>query len=250
MFLRNDLASQLTDRIIRLKESIFGTAAVEIKSNWIRIQHEREQQYIVPYGLSEEDLEEFIDQYYGLVTDTDLTLLASVVDKRHMQEDYPNPWYAPAVAYDALMQRVENEVGATDIQAAETTSVIIDDMMGATPHGNQYKRNLKRQHEKLKKHGSDLRKGFDFTCLGPPIKFVDSASHHLIQVADIAAYNVLRQFRDYGEEWEAQDLETLPTYDHFRRILAKFRSDYRGRIQGYGIVKMPLRRRVPWGIKK
>src|SRR4030095_16884974 len=98
----------------------------------------------------------------------------------------------------------------------------------------------------MRNRGSALIKGFTFTALRGDIRFVNSAQSELIQVADVAAYNVFRQFKDHGEAWEQRDLGTLPTYAYFARLLKKFRADRNGRIQGYGVVKMPRRGRVPW----
>jgi hypothetical protein len=238
-------AGTLSGEIIQLKLNTFETETVEIKSNWLRIPYEREERYLRKYDISNEQLDEFVDNYYDCIVNSELMFIVAVIDKAHMQEDYPtNPWYPPAVAYDLLLQRVQMEV-----RANELVTVIIDDMTGATPKGNQYKDNLKRQHDKFRKSGSCLRSDFPFTCLGPSIKFVNSAYSHLIQVADIASYNVHRQFRDHGAEWEDKALPELPTYDYFRRICSKFRRDHNGRIQGYGVIKFPLRERVRWGVK-
>ena len=157
-----------------------------------------------------------------------------------MQAAYPNPWYAPAVAYEILLQRAVQAVRAPD-----SFSVTIDDMSGATPHGNQYKYNLTRQHGMLQRFGSRLQRGLSFVPLEGRLRFTDSAAHHLIQVADVVAYNVFRQFRDHGEAWE-DDTKELPVYDYFDRIASKFRKGDGGRIQGYGIVKFPLVKRVAW----
>jgi hypothetical protein len=235
-------ASKLTGKIAVLKLDCFGDDTVEIKSNWLRIPHERQRHYLQPYGLTDAHLDQFTEDYYDLiVNDSDVVFIASVIDKQHMQEDYGlTPWYAPAVAYELLMQRVQQHVGPKD-----TVAVIIDDMSGATPKGNQYKRNLKVQHARLKSHGGDLRKGMDYTCLATQ-KFVNSASSQIVQVSDVAAYNVYRQFLQYGDAWE-QHTKTLSTYVPFRRLLPRFRSDgHTGRVQGYGIVKFPLRQRVAW----
>lgn len=144
-----------------------------------------------------------------------------------------------------------------DFQVTNSVSVIIDDMTGSTPKGNQYKRNLRRHHKQLKKEGSRLLPhkytAKDFDCLVSDIKFVDSAESHLIQVADIVAYNVYRQFVDFGQFWEEKpdnDDPTLPTYEWFNSIAHKFRQEsYQNRIQGYGVVKFPLQERIIWGVK-
>jgi hypothetical protein len=70
----------------------------------------------------------------------------------------------------------------------------------------------------------------------------------LLQVADVVAYNVYRQFREYGEEWETRGLPVLPSYEWFSRLLEKFRKGPNGRIQGFGVAKIPLRTQVRWRI--
>jgi hypothetical protein len=239
-----DCASLLSRAIIKLKLECFGTECVEIKSNWVRIDSERKRRYLKPHDISEERFKQFIDDYYAAIVDCDLIFIAAVIDKLHMQEEYPkNPWYPPAVAYDLLLQRVEKE-----LKRVGDVSVIIDDMTGATPRGNQYKFNLTRQHQRMIQRGSALMSGFNFKLFNKALRFVNSAQSHLVQVADIAAYNVYRQFVDHGEEWETQGITELPTYPHLARIENKFRKDANGRVQGYGIVKFPLRKRIPWRV--
>lgn len=237
-------AGLLTERIRTLKRVCLGAEDVEVKSNWLRMPRERERRYLHPYGLSEADLERFVTSYYDLIADADLTLIAGVVDKLHMQEDYPpSRWYAPAVAYEILLQRVENELCGKG-----RVSVVIDDMTGKTPKGNEYKGNLKRHHMQLIQRGSTLKKGFKFTCLAG-LKFVSSQVSNLVQVADVVSYNVFRQFQDHGEAWEELGRISLPAYPYFARILTKFRQGPDGRIQGFGVVKFPLRLRVKWRVR-
>jgi|SRR4051812_13979726 len=236
-------AGRLAEEVRALKLQTFGTTKVEIKSNWLRIPHEREARYLKPYGLTEDRLRELVDSYYGAVLAADLNLLAAVVDKAHMAEMYARPWYTPAIAYEAIVQRLQNELSATGGSAG----VVIDDMTGKTPNNSEYKVNLTRHHEQLKKTGSTLLR-IPITVLSGRLKFVNSKDSELIQIADVISYNVFRQFRDYGEEWEQLGLEQLPTYDWFRRIASKFRRGPEGRIQGYGVVKLPLRQRITWAI--
>lgn len=228
-----------------LKQECFGTTNVEIKSNWLRMPEERRDRYLIPYGVDEDRLDDFVEDYYEVIENGNLMLIASVVDKVHMQADYRDPWYPPAVAYDTILQRAELE-----LRGRGTVSVVIDDMTGATPKQNEYKDNLKAQHKRLKKHGTPLLKerGFKFTTLEGRVKFLASERSELVQVADVVAYNVYRQFVEYGAEWEEHLDDPLPTYPWFRRLLKRFRQNAFGRIQGYGVVKFPLRERVPWGL--
>lgn len=243
LLLTLDAASQLSAKIIKLKLEYFGIEEVEIKSNWLRIPKDRQARYLDKYGITDDGLYQFVESYYGVILSSELQFIASVVDKQQVQELYVNrAYYAPAIAYDILLQRAENE-----LRGLHTLSVAIDDMSGATPKGNQYKDNLLRQHERLKKSGSSLKKEFKFPSLCGRLRFVNSASSHLIQVADLASYNVYRQFRDQGHLWEKEASE-LVTYEHFDRIAPKFRRSPSGRIQGFGVVKFPLRNRVQWGL--
>lgn len=139
-------AGILGEQIAETKRFFFGTENVEIKSNWLRFPAERERRYLQPFSLSEAALKNFVDEYYEIVAKADLQLIVAVVDKQHVQEVYEGKplWYAPAIAYEVLMQRVVQEVPHPD-----RVSVYIDDMTGATPAGNQYKANLRNHHKQL-----------------------------------------------------------------------------------------------------
>jgi hypothetical protein len=153
-------------------------------------------------------------------------------------------WYPPALAYEALIQRAQLEVADS-----ETFSVTMDDMSGKTPNDSEYKENLTKHHEQLKQTGCNFFP-MQFPSLVGRLKFVNSRDSNIVQAADLVAYNVFRQFREHGEKWEDQTLDTLPTYRWFAHIASKFCCDPNGRIQGYGIVKLPLYERVLWTVVK
>lgn len=237
-------AGRFSQKIIGTKIACFGTGSVELKSNWLRIPHERQRRYLTPYGIDEDTLDDCVREVYRLIQEANLMFIAAIIDKQHVQEDYPTPWYAPAIAYELVLQRVQSE-----LVSGNSAAIIIDDMSGATPKGNQYKKNLKLQHQKLKKFGSSLQPGMKFDRIGSQ-KFVNSAISHLVQISDLAAYNVHRQFNQFGEDWERPGAGPLNMYSYFREISGKFRMDLDNRVQGYGIVKFPLRDRVLWGLTK
>jgi hypothetical protein len=239
-------AGHLIEAIIELKRRHFGTEHVEVKSNWLRIPREQDRRYIQPYGISRDQLSTLTNELYGLVaTRLEVVLIAAVVDKVDMVEQYgESAWYPPAVAYEGIIQRADSH--CRDLNA--TFSVTMDDTTGKTPKRNEYKSNLERQHAQIKKTGSRLLNKPIKTLEGR-LRFVDSATHHLIQIADLVSYNVMRQFRDHGEDWESPKDSKLPTYDWFAKLLPRFRQGPRGRIQGYGVVKIPLKRRVTWRLK-
>ncbi len=236
-------ASLFVARLRELKQIVFGTADVEVKSNWLRMPMEAEKRYLQPFHLTPVQLTAFVDDYYRLIDGAPLRFLGSIVDKLHMQETYESPrepWYAPTVAYEVLLQRA---VQATP--SGSTLTVTMDDISGRTPKRNEYKRLLGAHHERLRKLGSSLQKSISFACLQTPARFMNSAHSDLLQVADVAAYNLYRQFRTHGDAWELA-VGPLPTYEHFKRIARKFHQGPNGRIQGFGVAKFPLKNRVVW----
>ncbi len=239
---QEDVAATLSGKIAELKRATFGRADVELKSNWLRIPKERERRYRRPFSVTDDDLTALVEGVYAAVGGADIKLIAAVVDKVHMQADYGvRAWYPPTIAYEFLMQRVVQEVPLPDMVA-----VTMDDMSGATPKGNQFKRNLRAHHGQLCVGGSRLLRSVSFASLEHGLRFVNSAQSNMIQAADIVAYNVYRQFADHGERWEDGIVRPLPTYHWFERLGPKFRAGPGGRIQGYGVVKAPLRNRIRW----
>lgn len=238
----NDVPS-IEDSLNQLKTNTFGSPNVEIKANWLRRGEEKAKRYLNKYGLSERELSGFTDSVYELINECDCKLLACVVNKREVQQKYPNPHYPPAIAYECILQRAQQEMNERTGRA----NVTIDDMDGATPSGNQYLYLLKRQHNLLKNYGSRLIDGMAFDRINK-INFRDSQKEELLQLSDLVAYSVYRQFVDYGPEWE-QSVGELPTYEYLNRIARKFRQSSNGRIQGYGIVKFPVEKKILWQVR-
>ena len=218
----------------QLKLACFGVKDVEVKANWLRLPSERQKRFIDKYGVTEQALLEFTEGVYGVVREIPCTLFAAVVNKAQVQQRYRQPYYAPAIAYDLLLQRVQMHMRQQDSFA----SVVMDDMSGATPKGNQYKDNLSRQHRTLKAAGSPLQpqtKPFDRIR---SLRFSDSRSDERIQLADLVAYNVYRQFMDHGSAWDAHP-EEAGMYKYFARLRTKFHCRQDGIIDGFGLVKFP-----------
>ena len=239
-------ASLLVTRLRELKALVFDTPDVEVKCNWLRIPDERRTRYLDPFGITENGLTEFTEAYYALIKQAPLELIAVVVDKLHMQEKYgANAHYAPTVAYDTLLQRA-----VQGIPVGANLSVTVDDISGATPKHNDYKDLLKKHHERLRQRGSAYQANISFNSISGPVRFMNSSHSDLVQVADLAAYNVHRQFRDFGDQWEERGQEHLPTYPYFQKIIGKFRTDQHHRVQGYGIAKVPMLNRVPWRLTR
>jgi hypothetical protein len=239
-----DAASVVSEAVQRLKRRCFGSADVEIKSTWLRQPEKKESKYLAR-GVTNERLTAFVNELYALIDGSDLMLIAGVIDKVDMVREYPRPYHPSAVAYEVLMQRVEQE-----LEGRGTVAVTMDDMSGATPKHNQFKDNLKQQHDGMRKAGSKILRGFKYSTLEGRLRFMNSAHSGLIQIADLTAYNVFRQFTDYGGQWEQEGLNQLPTYEYLTRTIHKYRDDGNGRVQGYGIAKFPMVQRIHWTVDK
>lgn len=236
-------AGALWTKFRGLKSGCFGTEDVEVKANWLRIPRERERRYIKKFGVSDERLKTFVDDTFDLIASGNCRLLAVLVDKAAVQAAYGlQPWYAPAIAYECLMQRAQLEM----LACGGRVHVTVDDMDGATPRGKQYRDNLERHHNLLKTKGSRLQRGHVLDrLLG--ISFADSRADERLQLADLVSYAVYRQWIEYPQAWDA-DTQQLPLYDYLGRLGGKFCCGPEGVIAGYGLVKFPTKARRRWTI--
>ena len=126
-----------------LKQETFGTETVEIKAHWLRRDTEKIARYLDPYSLTHKDLTAFTDATYEVINAADCKLVACVVDKAEVQQMYRDKaYYAPTIAYDCLLQRVQQEMS----DCGGEVHVTVDSMTGATPAGNNHLDLLKRQH--------------------------------------------------------------------------------------------------------
>lgn len=237
-------ASIVDQKMCALKLRCFGSASVEIKANWLRFPPERTRRYLIPFRLTDAQLNSFVNEVYELLS-CDLCLhLACIVNKAEVQETYhKSHHYPPSIAYDCVLQRAQQQMQTED----GIVHIIIDDMSGATPAGNQYRENLNRQHRLLRTKGSALRKGMPMDRIGN-LSFSNSAADHRLQLADLVAYAVYRQFVDHGPDWE-KEVEPLPCYSYFDRISSRFRNQ-NGRVQGFGVVKFPRGGSVRWQLEE
>jgi hypothetical protein len=103
----------------------------------------------------------------------------------------------------------------------------------------------------LKKHGYEdllyrqhvryLEKGTGFLSINRIIEgllFIPSNENNLIQLADLCAYNIYRQFLNYGKEWEKLG-KFRHRYEFFKLIEGKIWKDKNGNYKNYGIKKYP-----------
>ena len=222
--------------LVAAKMECFGRSDVELKSNWLRMPHERARRYLSINGVTEEKLTAMVDRVYGWASKAEaLQLVAAVIDKPQMLDRYTRPWYAPTTAYQFLLQRYQRHLA----RRGGLGQVTVDDMDGASPAHNQWRDLMRAHHRRLKKDGCQLTK-LRFDNVTDDFRFGDSAKFEMLQLADFVSYNVLRQFRTHGETWDDPNQRDLPMYDHLRLLLPRFMRGPANQLQGWGIVKWPV----------
>jgi hypothetical protein len=92
---------ELADYLRREGKGQFDLADCEVKSNWIRNAKEREQKSPFLWSLDAKDIERLVGTYFRQLEATNATIMAAVIDKRHLQ-----PRYARDVAQEGLRARL------------------------------------------------------------------------------------------------------------------------------------------------
>lgn len=233
-------APRLEDEIRGIKRAFWHDPQVEVKSNWMRIPSARKKNYTDKHGIGPKDIEKMLEALYPWMSHAPIRLLAGVVDKKLMQDRYATPHYAGTVAYTVLLQRLQKYAAKN----SATVNIVFDDPAGKSPGGLQWRDLLARLHSKLLRTGCPYTQ-MKFTNVGA-LTFTDSASSNLVQLADQVAYNVFRQFRDHGKEWENATLQHLPLYEYLRLLIDLFDTGPERQFAGYGIAKWPVETKVPW----
>lgn len=222
----------LNTDVLTLKQTYFDDPRVEIKSNWLRIPKERQAHYINLYRITEVELDEFVAKLYDILLSYDVTLIASVINKLQVKAQYAMPQSPSSLAYRLALERIELFLqDKTD----ENGIVIFDKITELEMRKKGYENLLARQHRRY------LEKGTDFVQVSQIIEgllFIPSFENSFIQLADLCAYNIYRQFVDHGDEWET-DQQFAHWYHYFARIEPKLRRSPKGDYAGFGIKKFP-----------
>ena len=228
----------LNKKINALKTSYFGTRNVKIKSTFLRNPEKRRRNYLDPFKemeLTEEVLTEFVAKIYAFIDAAPLTLFSVVIDKRRMMEQYESPMPATPLAYQMLMERIQTFL---EQQQGNPNGLIIHDLIDEKPGlPRSHQKEIVDLHERLLHEGRTTYKNISNLIEG--VHFIPDDQSNFLQLADLMAYNVFRQFTEHSKEWdEGVSLTRMTKYPQFERILPKFfRSG--ARVRGYGIKKFP-----------
>ncbi|OGK08427.1 hypothetical protein A2767_05990 [Candidatus Roizmanbacteria bacterium RIFCSPHIGHO2_01_FULL_35_10] len=229
--------ASLNPKINKLKIEFFGTKHIEIKSVWLRNPQKRKKHYLDPYKISEDKLLNFTDKWYEIFEKNkkNVQLQAFILDKRFYKN--PRQKFTPLqLLVQVLFDRIE-------LHPSRKCTIVFDQM------DSEIKSVKHRHGEILKISNKEIDLGsFQKKYSHDPPRFETSKNSNFLQLADTVAYNVYRQFVDYGDIWEDKNAKILKTYTFFDRITDNFYNQ-NGRIAGFGIVKVPSPNKVSWGRK-
>jgi hypothetical protein len=224
----------LNNNIHTLKLSYFGTPSVEIKSVWLRQPEARKKHYLDLYSITEAKLQECITRLYEILDHPSLALFASVVDKTQMTQMYTMPQNSSSLAYRHIFERFQHFLESQD--DATYGMVIFDKIHDAAFRTKGYENLLTRQHLRY------LQQGTDFVQIDNIVEgllFISSSENNFVQLADLCAYNLFRQFKDHGRQWDNPTADRWPLYSYFSRIVHQFYTGPGNVLSGFGIKKYP-----------
>ena len=230
-----------------LKEKYFGTRNVEIKSDWLRNPYKRKKNYTDKFGISLEQLNKFGNELYKLISKNKdkLKLLAVVFDKRFYgdkkrQSGEGNPL---AKCSQILFER---------LQYLNTYHVVVFDQMESSLKIN------KGNHGKILnvlKENDGMEKIFvtKYDKISD-IKFAESCNENFLQIADICAYNIYRQFVHFGREWDGgnkneKGQSVMKKYKYFDKIRCNFiHMPQDKKVCGVGLICLPDLNKCQWNL--
>lgn len=227
--------AKLNPLINETKIKTFKTNHVEIKSVWMRNPEKRKKYYLDPYKITPDELVEFTQDWYKIFEDNKVTLQlqAFVLDKRYFKNK--------RTLFNPLQMLVQVLFDRVELHPSRKCTIVFDQL-------DREIKSVKHRHgEVLKISNKEIDLGsFQKKYSHTPPRFETSKNSNFLQLADTVAYNVFRQFVDYGDIWEDKNAKTLKIYPFLRRITDNFYNQ-KGRIAGFGIVKVPDPSKRRWG---
>ncbi len=229
--------AELNHIINERKVALFGTKHVEIKSDHLRNPYLQQRYYLEQFGVTQQQLKDFINNFwYPLFTKNNFLVQAFVLDKRYFggKRNESSPL---ALTTQILFDRLE-------MMSSDECVLVFDQMESEIK-------------SKKNDHGVILNVSDQQINTSPfyakyshsEIRFERSCNSNFLQLADTAAYNVYRQFVNFGDQWECVDCKEMEDYEYFLRMADSIYSNEQGVISGYGIVKYPNPVKKQWVMK-
>lgn len=237
----------ISGEIADLKKRFFGTEDVEVKSNWLRIPLEQKKHYLDKYPITPKQLRDFGEKFIDLIAahDRQIKTFSVVFDKRRYKNRSGSSSAPLFKATQVLLERLHksNFDGDSSIVVFDQMESKVNPKIGN--HKNMlaiYTSNAGVDHIYVDEYKSISKVVFD-----------SSATEPFLQVADVVAYNVFRQFCEFGRDWTDED-GNVTCYKYFGRLLCNtYCSPYpyhNSLIRGYGITLVPDFAKKSWSLPR
>ena len=242
---------EINSIINRLKKECFGTHKVELKSDWFRNPHQRKKNYLDKFKVEIKDLKILMDGVYDMISNYSdkLKLISTVFDKRYYGDEKRKRGEGNPLAKTS-------QIIFERLQYLGTYHVLVFDQMEASlkvDKGNNGKilKVLQNNEEMEQIFVQSYDKIID-------IKFIKSCNENFLQIADLCAYNVYRQFVHFGREWSGSKKSkdgrsVMDMYEYFDRIRCNFVHLPQGvqkKVCGVGMVCIPDFDKCNWDLMK
>lgn len=245
--IKQEHLDEINKDINSLKKEYFGTNEVEVKSDWLRNPYQRKKHYLNVYDISSEKLNEFGEEFISIISsyEDEMKIIGVVFDKRfYGDEKRQSREGSPLLkTTQVLFERLEFRNGYN--------IVVFDQMESSlklTKGSHSRILNVLRDNEGLQKVYVD-----EYTKI-TDVVFKESCQENFLQVADICAYNIFRQFVEFGRQWSGKrkngvGRSKMELYEYFDKVRCNFLyHPATKQVRGVGLVCLPDVGKVNWGI--
>jgi hypothetical protein len=234
IYVPGEIIGAVNTAINDLKQKYFKTHHVEIKSEWLRVPEMRKRKYTEAYGVTDEELLAFTDEWYAILSaNKDIKIQAFILDKRFYKNKRER--YTPLqLTTQVLFDRVQLN------ERAKECVIVFDQMENEIlSEKHQHGQILKISDKEI-----DLGSFYTEYAHARP-RFEKSHSSNFLQLADTVAHNVWRQFVHFGDVIDDDTVTDKKFYKYFEKIIPNMYSKA-GKISGVGIVKVPDPSKTEW----
>lgn len=234
--IKTDDIKWIDEDLKNLKLQYFWTKKVEIKSTYLRNPKNRKKYYLDKYNISNENLNKFWEWIYEILEKyKDKFLIFSVVfDKRQFKYRDVDNNNILLKSVQVLFERIE--------KSGYLTKIVFDQM-------DKSLRKTSGDNGKILEIFNWKNKKVVWYCENYKnildIEFQKSDNENLLQIADLIAYNIRRQFMQFWKimiEWWSNYCED---YLYFAKISENFYKKY-WKVMSYGLALYPNWNKINW----
>jgi len=238
LVIKNEDVLKINRYIVDLKVKFFKTLSVEIKSDWLRNPYQRKKHYLDEYKITEKQLNTFGAEISNVFPkfQKEIRLIGVVFDKRYYKNRKDNDPFCKTA--QVLFERIEyfmNRLKSYTILVVDQMESSLSPIRGRNGELLDVFLNKKKMEPTFVEAFARIK----------DINFRRSRDENFLQLADLAAYNIFRQFVMYGKEWEDKNKKRWKTYHYFSLLSQNF-VEKNKQVRGIGLCKLPDVAKINW----